>query len=147
MKLGEKSRVKIETFFREHFSDAGFVLPEIYFHSGRFTRIVTSALKIEGITVGKRIFILPASFWTSEKQNLRLDEGLVVHEVTHVLQYRRDGFFRFFRFYLTSYFAYLRRQKKWDAFARTEAYLQIPYEVEARENASRFVAWSRSRKN
>jgi len=147
MKLSEKSRKKIEDFFREYLENEEFNLPEIYFYGGKFTHYLTSALKIEGITIGRRIYIFPENFWLSENQKLRLDEELVVHEITHVLQYAREGVLRFLRLYLKSYYSNLRKKKKWDIYARAEAYLEIPYEIEARQAASRFAAWSKNRKN
>jgi len=146
MKLGAKSHRKIEEFFREHLGEEDFRLPEIYFYGGKFTNYLTSFLKIEGITIGKRIYIFPDNFWVSENQKLRLGEELVVHEITHVLQYRREGFFKFLWLYLKSYLSNLRRKKKWDLMARSEAYFEIPFEIEARKTASKFVIWSENRK-
>jgi hypothetical protein len=147
MKLSEKSRQKIEEFFREHLENEEFTLPEIRFYGGKFTHYLTSVLKIEGITIGRRVYIFPKNFWLSESQKLRLDEQLVVHEIAHVLQYERDGFVNFLRLYLKSYYTNLRKKKKWDLYARAEAYLEIPYEIEARQAASKFMAWSKNRKN
>lgn len=146
MKLDEKSHKNIEEFFRDLFQEDNFRLPEIYFYGGKFTHYLTSALKIEGITIGKRIYILPKNFWLSENRKLRLDEELVVHEITHVLQYRREGFFKFLRLYLKNYWSNLRKKKKWDVLARREAYFEITFEIEARQTASKFVTWSKNRK-
>ncbi len=146
MKLSEKSHCKIEDFFRENLADEKFRLPPIIFYSGSFTRILTRLLDIGGITIGKRIYIAPDHFWLCENQLLRLDEKLAVHEITHVLQYRREGFCRFLGLYLRSYFTNLLKKKKWDLHARTEAYFEIPYEIEARKTASNFVLWSKKRK-
>lgn len=146
MKLGETSHRKIEQFFREHLADNDFVLPEIHFYGGKITHLLTAAFKIEGITIGRRIYILPRNFWLSESSRLRIDEELAVHEITHVLQYRRVGFLSFFRVYLKDYYANLRRKKKWDWYARAEAYFEIPFEIEARQTASKFAVWSKNRK-
>jgi hypothetical protein len=146
MKLSEKSHKKIEEFFREYLNNEDFRLPEIRFYGGKFTRYLTSVLKIEGLAVGKRVYIFPENFWFSESRKLRLDEELVVHEITHVLQYNREGFFRFLRLYVKSYYANLRKKERRDLAARTEAYLEIPFEIEARQAASNFAAWSKNRK-
>ena len=146
MKLSDKSHQKIEEFFREYLGEDEFRLPEIHFYGGRFTRYLTTALKIEGLTVGRRIYIFPENFWFSENHKLRLDEELVVHEITHVLQYRREGFFKFLRLYVKSYYANLRKNGKRDLAARAQAYLEIPYEIEARQTASNFCVWSNNRK-
>lgn len=145
MKLSARSHKKIEEFFREHLADEGFRLPEIYFYGGKFTHFLTSRLKIEGITVGRRIYIFPENFWKCENGKLRLDEELVVHEITHVLQYRREGFLKFLWLYQKSYYANLRKKKTRDLFARSEAYFEIPFEIEARETASKFAVWSKNR--
>ncbi len=146
MKLAEKSHRKIEEFFREYLADERFCLPQICFYSGSFTRILTSLLDIGGITIGKRIYISPDKFRISEKQLLRINEELVVHEITHVLQYRREGFGRFLWLYLRSYITNLKKKSKYDLQARAEAYFDIPYEIEARKIASKFVIWSKKRK-
>jgi hypothetical protein len=147
MKLSEKSHQKIEAFFREHLADERFKLPEIYFYGGKFTHYLTSVLKIEGLTIGKRIYIFPENFWIGENRKLRLDEQLVVHEITHVLQYRREGFLRFLWIYLKSYRTNLKKKKRRDLYGRAEAYLEIPFEIEARQTASKFAAWSEKQKN
>jgi hypothetical protein len=40
----------------------------------------------------------------------------------------------------------LRKKKTRDLSARAEAYLEIPFEIEARQTASKFAAWSKKRK-
>jgi hypothetical protein len=77
---------------------------------------------------------------------LKLPEDLIAHEIAHTLQYRREGFVNFFRKYLSSYWRNLRRKRKWDAAARQEAYLEIPFEIEARATAARFVEWNSNTK-
>jgi len=146
MRLSEQSHKKIEDFFREYLDNEDFRLPEVRFYGGKFTHYLTSVLKIEGLAVGRRIYIFPENFWISENRKLRLDEQLVVHEITHVLQYRREGFFRFLRLYFKSYYANLRKKKRRDFSARTEAYLEISFEIEARQAASNYAAWSKNRK-
>jgi hypothetical protein len=146
MKLAETSRLKIEEFFREHLGDDQFRLPEIYFYGGRLTRALTGYLKIEGLTVGRRVFILPRNFWFCENRKRRLDEELVVHEIAHVLQYRREGFWPFLWKYLQSYRRNLKNKPNRDAHSKAQAYLEIPYEIEARKTAAKFVVWSRKRK-
>ncbi len=146
MKLAQKSQHKIEEFFREYLRDEKFQLPEIYFYAGSFTRFLTSFLNIDGITIGRRIFIFPGNFRRDENKFLKLDEKLAVHEIAHVLQYRREGFGRFLWLYLKSYVLNLKPKKKWDPISRTEAYLDIPFEIEARETASKFKTWSKNRK-
>ncbi|HMS42445.1 MAG TPA: hypothetical protein PKE69_19600, partial [Pyrinomonadaceae bacterium] len=116
MKLSKNAHRKIEQFFAEHLSDDSFGLPEIVFYGGTFTKIFTRLFRIEGITFGKRIFIFPENFWRSETDNLRINSSLAVHEIVHVLQYRREGFFGFLFIYLRDYWRNLRGFKRFDAF-------------------------------
>ena len=141
MKLAESSHQKIESFFRDYLGDESFKLPQSYFYIGRFSRVFTALLGVHGITFGRQIFILPSLVSLNENQKLKLPESLVVHEVTHVLQYRREGIMRFVYQYLKSYWGNLKPEKKWDIDARRQAYLNIPFEIEARRAAAEFVKW------
>ncbi len=147
MKLAKSSHQKLETFFREYLNDESFHLPVIHFYIGKFTRIFTAIVKVHGITFGRRIYIMPSFVVLNRANNLKLPEGLVAHEITHTLQYKREGFVRFFYKYLTSFWRNLRKIKKWDIISRQEAYLEIPFEIEAREVAERFIEWNKSVKN
>ncbi len=141
MKLSKKSHQKIEIFFRDYLGNDDFDLPEIIFYGGKFTRYFTGILKIEGITIGKRIFIFPENFWRSETDNLRINSSLAVHEIVHVLQYRREGFFGFLFIYLRDYWRNLRGFRRFDAFSRSMAYYDIPFEREARETERKYREW------
>jgi Domain of unknown function (DUF4157) len=65
-------------------------------------------------------------------------EGLVLlaHEITHCLQYRKLGTWRFRAHYLGSYF-----RNRWRGMPRSMAYLNIPFEIEARKVESE-VYWT-----
>lgn len=141
MRLAPDSRKKLEKFFRENFSDPSFILPKIEIYGGGFTKFLTGLLKVHGITFGNRIFILPDLINSGVNGEKKLSENLAAHEITHSIQYERDGAIRFFYNYLTSYFRNLRRQGSYNLAARQQAYLDIPYEVEARETAEKFVQW------
>ena len=145
MKLADTSHQRLEAFFREYLDDASFRLPAINLYTGKFTSILTNAISVHGITLGKRIFITPTLLSFNRNNFLKLPEDLIAHEITHAIQYRREGFVRFFHQYLTNYWRNLRAKKKWDAAARHEAYLEIPFEVEARRAAARFVEWNREK--
>lgn len=143
MKLAISSHQKLELFFREHLNDEKFRLPKIHFYAGNITQLLTKVINVQGITFGRRIFILPKFLTLNQKNLLTLPEKLVAHEITHVIQYRREGFVKFFYKYLTNFWKNLRTKKKWDVLSRHEAYLEIPFEVEAREVADKFVEWSK----
>jgi len=142
MKLADSSHQRLEAFYREHLNDADFRLPAINFYVGIFTKILTNLISVHGITFGKRIFIAPKHLSLNQNNFLKLPEDLIAHEITHTLQYRREGFVKFFYKYLLSYRRNLCAKKKWNAAARQEAYLEIPYEIEARATAARFVEWN-----
>lgn len=142
MKLAESSARKIETFFREYLDDESFVLPQIHFYTGKFSKFITRRMKIHGITIGKRIFILPDLVSLNSNEKLRLPESLVAHEIAHVLQYKREGFIRFLYKYVRDYRKNLRKEPIWDAETKHRAYLDIPFEVEAREVAEKFCRWN-----
>jgi hypothetical protein len=142
MKLAADSHQKLEEFFRDYFQDEDFRLPPIYFYGGRFTRFFTYFIKVHGITFGCRIFIMPALISVNPESEPRLSEKLAAHEITHSLQYRKHGFFGFFYNYLRSFIKNLRKKKRWDLDSRQEAYLEIPFEIEARDAADKFVEWN-----
>ena len=146
MKLADSSHQRLEAFFREYLDDADFRLPAINFHVGVFTRILTGLISVHGITFGKSIFIAPKLLSFDQNNFFKLPEDLIAHEITHALQYRREGFLNFFYKYVSGYWRNLRMKKKWNAAARHQAYLEIPFEVEARAIAAKFTEWNKSRK-
>ncbi len=144
MRLAEPSHQKLESFFQEYLDDKSFRLPQSYFYIGKFSLVFTAVLGVHGITLGRQIFILPSLVSHTKNRKLKLPESLVVHEVTHVLQYRQEGVLRFVYKYLKSYWNNLKHEQRWNITARRQAYLAIPYEIEARRTAAEFVKWSES---
>ncbi|MBA2494420.1 MAG: hypothetical protein H0V31_06960 [Acidobacteria bacterium] len=147
MKLATSSHQKLETFFRELLNDETFRLPVIHFYVGKFTRFFTWIVKVHGITFGCRIYIMPKFLSLNENNQLTLPLKLAAHEITHALQYKREGFIKFFYKYLKSFCGNLRRKKSWDIISRQESYLEIPFEVEAREVSDKFVEWNERNKS
>lgn len=145
MKLAETSHRKLESFFREYLNEENFRLPVIHFYIGKPTNFLTALISVHGITFGRRIFIAPKFLSLNQNKLLKLPEELVVHEITHALQYKREGFVRFFYKYLTSFWRNLKKKEKWDGDSRQEAYLDIPFEIEARAAAAKFVKWNEAR--
>jgi hypothetical protein len=142
MRLAKSSHQKLESFFQEYLGDKSFRLPQPYFYVGKFSRFFTAILGVHGITLGQLIFILPSLIAQNENQKLKLPENLAAHEIAHVLQYQREGILKFIYKYLRSYRNNLKQGKKWDKDARRQAYLAIPYEIEARQTAADFVKWN-----
>lgn len=141
MKLSPGSHRKLEMFFREYLQTEDFKLPPIYFYFGNFTHAMTRLIKVNGITFGRRIFILPELISLNASRRRRIPEDLAAHEIMHVIQYRRNGFIKFLYVYLRDYWRNLRRREKWDSASRRLAYLEIPFEIEARDAAQKFLEW------
>ncbi len=64
----------------------------------------------------------------------------------HVIQYKKVGFVKFLYKYLRDYWVNLRKKEKWNAASRRTAYLEIPFEIEARDAAQKFLEWKEKRK-
>ncbi len=144
MKLAESSHDRLQIFFREFFSDENFNLPIVNFYAGRFARFFTSILQVHGITFGRRIFIMPDLVSQDFENRRKLPLELAAHEIVHVLQYKKEGFFIFFYKYLSHYWENLKEKKNWSFDSRHDAYREIPFEKEAREIAAAFVEWNRN---
>ncbi len=142
MKVADDSRLKLEAFFREILSDDSFRLPKINFYSGKFSVLLTTALRIHGITVGRNVFISPDFVSLTDENFKKIRVELAAHEIAHVIQYRREGFIKFFYKYFRDYLRNLSVKKIWNAASRHEAYLEIPFEIEARALAAEFVVWN-----
>ena len=147
MKLAANSHKQLEEFFREYFGDEKLDLPEIQIYARRGSLLLTGLLAIDGIALGRHIFITPRHLRRGENGCLYAPRDIVVHEITHTMQYRRHGTFRFFYSYLKGFFLALRQKENWNFQARMEAYLEIPQEVEARALAAAYAGWRERRKD
>lgn len=145
--MAYESRQKIEKFFREYLGDENFSLPEICFFAGKLSGFLAFVLKIHGITIGKHIFLAPELITLNQDNRKLLPKNLAIHEIVHVLQYRREGFFRFLLKYLTDYWRNLQKKRDWSAISRLEAYREISFEIEAREIAGQYLKWEKELKN
>lgn len=145
MLLAKSSHETFEEFYRELFNEQSRSLPQIKIYARRGAGLFTKLFNINGITFGRRIFIRPQLITVSDDALLCAPKALIAHELAHVLQYQRLGFFRFFYTYLKGYWQALRKKEKWDANARLEAYLEIPHEIEARRFAADFLVWLENR--
>jgi hypothetical protein len=143
MRLSREAHHLLESFFREYFGDENLKLPPISLFGKGLVGFFTRKFKIHGITIGRHVFITPIVMTRNSKEQLCISRELLAHEATHVLQFQKLGWKRFFYSYLMSYWKSLRKKEKWDLYARTEAYLEIPQEVEARQCAAEFVEWMR----
>lgn len=146
MKLSRGSRRKIEEFFKEYLGDDDFKLPKTYFFAGKFASILARTLQIHGITIGPFIYIAPKLLYLNKNDRKSLPEDLIVHEIAHVLQYKKYGFFGFLWKYFGDYWKNLRRLNDRSRDSKHQAYLEIPFEEEARRIASNYVKWVKARR-
>jgi len=144
MKLAPESRLKFEAFFRKTLADEHFQMPEVYFYGGKFSRILTKSLNIHGITIGRNVFVTTKVISVENKRH-RIETELAAHEIAHVLQYGCEGFIKFLYKYLKSYRGNLKKLKKTDKLSRHQAYLEIPFEIEARAIAADFIEWNKKK--
>jgi uncharacterized protein YjaZ len=139
MHLNAHSHRRFERFFRDFYGDDELVLPPVHIYAHRGSRLVTSVLKVNGITLGRHIFIHPQFVRRDDCGRLCAPQALLAHELTHAMQYAREGFFGFLKSYLGAFWKLLRKTKKWDFDTRMQAYLDIPHEIEARRAARLFL--------
>jgi hypothetical protein len=142
MHLSPAAHERLEKFLGEHLEEPGLRLPRIRLHSGRVARLLTDALRIGAMTVGRHIFIAPRLLVRGEDGRLAAPGWLIAHEATHVVQFNREGFARFLYKYLRGYLGALRRCGSWDAAARMAAYLAIAEECAAREAEHAYRKWT-----
>lgn len=142
MHLDKISHSRFEKFFRDFYGDDELILPEIHIYSRRVSLIVTTVLQVNGITIGRHIFIHPNFTRRDEQNRLCAPKALIAHELTHSVQYSRQGFFGFLKTYLGAFWKLLRKSEKWDFQTRMQAYLDIPQEIEARRAARVFISQS-----
>lgn len=141
MKISETSRLELQEFFRLYFKDETISIPPIYFYGGTFSAFVTRRLKIHGITLDNIILLAPEIMRCEEHSGcFYAPENLVAHELTHVVQYQKQGIVGFLYRYLRDYFSYLRKNGL-SAEARLQAYYSIAQEVEARDAAEAYEFW------
>ncbi len=141
MKLAAAAHQELQAFFREYLRDEDFRLPVVYFYAGKLTGMLTGLIGVHGITFGRHIFIKPSLVSSNRNGQPHLSADLAAHEIAHTLQYEREGFIRFLCVYLADYQKNLRSFDQRDTSARHSAYLEIPFEIEARRVAAAFCEW------
>lgn len=146
MRLSENSHCRLQEFFRFYLKNERFELPKIQFHTGKIAARLTQTISVHGITLGSNVLILPALVTFNRENQKKLPEDLLVHEIMHVIQYREKGFARFLYQYSKSYWNNLRKIGEYDFAARRRAYLDIPFEIEAREAATEYLKWKEAQK-
>jgi hypothetical protein len=109
----------------------GVDLAAVRVHRGWGARLVTRCLGASGVAFGRRLFFSPAGSRCLDGRGVSA-AALAAHEVAHVLQYRRHGFFGMLARYV---WEYLRGRRAW--LGHDAAYRGIGFEREARELAER----------
>lgn len=112
-------------------------LAAVRVHRGRGARLVTRVLGASGVAFGRRLFFSAAGARTLDGRGVAA-AGLAAHEVAHVLQYRRFGFFGMLARYLRGYLRGRRARLGHDG-----AYRAIGFEREARDVGERVAAFLR----
>jgi uncharacterized protein DUF4157 len=93
--------------------------------------------KPQGYADRYNIYLIPGAYCIDSIEGL----ALLAHEIAHCLQYRKYGTWRFRARYLACYF-----KNRLRGMSRREAYLNIPFEIEAREIEARvYLVLRRSR--
>ena len=93
---------------------------------GPGARLITWLARADGLVLGRRVFLSPAS-WRLVQESSSEALALLEHEVVHVEQYRRLGFVGFLRRYLSEYLV-----GRWRGLGHWKAYRAISLEEEAR---------------
>jgi Domain of unknown function (DUF4157) len=96
------------------------------FRTGPFARALTRLVGAEALTLGTRVFL---SRTATREITAETEAGrrLLRHELVHVSQFARDGSARFLWRYAASY-----ARSRRGGLSHGAAYLEIPYEREAR---------------
>jgi hypothetical protein len=94
--------------------------------TGAFARALTKILAAEAVTIGGRVFLSSAAA-RQVAAGTPAGQQLLRHELAHVTQFAREGSARFVWRYAVSYARGRRR-----GLSHAAAYLEIPYEREAR---------------
>lgn len=131
---------------RVHFRDPHLKFPSIKVYGGKFGRLVTRALDIGAITIGRRIIVSPQLVERdADACRVTMPGWLLAHECVHVMQYERAGMLGFLVSYVNEYFKTLRLSRNFDAGARNAAYRAIRHEQEAREAEAEYAEWVAAR--
>ena len=110
MKLSPETNQRFEVFFRQHLGNENFQMPKTNIFLKKGAEIITKLLRVDGITIGRNIFIRPEIANQKTETVFSLNKNLLAHELAHVLQYQKLGFFRFLFDYMQEYFRGLNRK-------------------------------------
>jgi hypothetical protein len=130
--ISEAFRQHLEEFFKEFYQDDSFSLPLIKVHHGPLSALLTKLLNIGALTLRDHIFVSSPT----------VSASLIVHEIVHVLQYRRVGTIRFLARYLKDYLSGMEVSRCYRSDIRMNAYYSIPWECDARAAEVAYLRWA-----
>jgi hypothetical protein len=109
-------------------------LAAVRIHRGPGARLLTRLLGASGVAFGRRLFFSAAGARLLDGRGVSA-AGFAAHEVAHVLQYRRYGFFGMLARYLADYL-----RGRLARLGHDGAYRAIGFEREAREVGEKVAA-------
>lgn len=80
MRLSPETNAQLEQFFREFFCDGSLQLPEVEIYIRNGARIVTTLIGVDGITLGRHVFIRPSKVRRTLSGNPKLEPSLLAYE-------------------------------------------------------------------
>jgi hypothetical protein len=141
MKLSPNTHQIFTDFFSECNFCEGLEFPKVQIYSRTGAKILTKIIAVDGITFGRHIFVNPKFVKVDKNGNLVIQKKLLAHELVHVMQYEKLGFWGFLRKYFKDFWRIFKNKEKWSFVTWFESYRDIPHEVEARHFASNFMEW------
>ena len=145
MLLSKSAHNLLDEFFRSYEPLEDFDFSGVQVYARRGSWLLTNAFMLDGIALGNHVFVNPRLVVRDDEDLLRMPKDLIVHELVHVAQYRREGAVRFLAIYVRDFWREFRTKKRWNLRTWLEAYTEIPHEVEARRVTSEFIVWLENR--
>ncbi|MEO6724356.1 MAG: DUF4157 domain-containing protein [Blastocatellia bacterium] len=118
-RLGEPLPLEVQQLFAPFFP--GFDLNRIRIFEGIPRYVIAKPI---GYADRNRIYLADGYYRVDTAEGL----ALIAHEITHCRQYQKHGAWRFRVKYLAAYF-----KNRRSGMPHDQAYLKIPFEIEARE--------------
>ncbi len=142
MTLAPEAHAQAEAFFRDFTGLEALRLPHVrFFHGWVIDFLLRSVLKVGALTLGHCVFVCVDNLSREDAGRRTMTDGLLMHELMHVVQYEQAGRWRFLWVYAREYARGLWQVRGVGAEARMRAYLGIRYEREARAAESAYHVW------
>ena len=142
MRIDPRCVDEARVFLRAYLQRPDLELPAMHVHCGPLARLIVRLLGSQGTTIGTHIFTRPSLCEWNGDGRVRLPTRFLVHEATHVLQYRERGVVPFLVSYVGAYLSAICAEEglrgiglgmqrlvlRRHSAARLAAYLAIPFE-------------------